>query len=441
MLHLGMYNCVAVVGRMGINLYMARTIKALSTFYKVRGSLDQRIRVSTELESERALLDRIKTKKTRDTVDLLMQTVCNQNCSHCHFVEEGYHGDLKIDSHLLADMQTIVDFFNQAKGNRPQISTYPRELSLVPSLLPFRQQVGHDSIYTNASVITPFVIDKLIKHGVKNAFVSLHGDKGHHVALTGVSPHQYERTLKGIELLHGAGITVTVLMTIYKDNLNNVSEVVKYLEDVGIKKLKLVRYFPAGRGKDLPVDKILSAKDVLQLLYTVDNLRKQHPKMNISLYGLSFGPNFYSPNYFRYLAGQKEALSGDGNVFGSVSPEPRYVCALIGRQYLGISLATHYIYPCFEALSFPELRMGKLIKGRNGINLKLDEHAFAVEQLSENLRGQCSKENCTYQKLCLGGCRMHAYAIAKQRNEPDPLYAGQDVCVTRILDKELTVLK
>lgn len=410
--------------------------EALSTFYRVTGSLDQRIQASTGLQSEQALLGKINSKPTRDMVDLLMQTACNQECDHCHFVEEGY-GVLKVDSILMDDAQTIINFFHPPEGDGPQIITYPRELSVVLPLLPLRQQLGQDAIYTNASRITPGTINALIAHGVKNAFVSLHGDKEHHMALTGVSSSEYERTLNGIELLNESGMTVTVITTMHKDNLDVIPAVVKYLEEKGLNQLKLIRYFPAGRGKDLPVDKILSPDDVLKLLYTVDGLRKQHPDINISLYGMSFGPNFYSPNYFRYLAGQKEALSGEGNVFGNVAPEPRYVCTLIGRQYLGISLGTHNVYPCFEALSFPELNMGKLAINHGEVDLQLDESNFTAEKLSENLRGQCSKENCPYQSLCLGGCRMHAYAIARQRGEPEPSYAGQDVCVTRILDEEL----
>ncbi len=416
---------------------MPQSKEALSTFYRVTGSLDQRIQASTGLESEQALLDKINSKPTKDMVDLLMQTACNQNCDHCHFVEEGY-GVLKVDSSLMADAQAIVDFFHPS-GNEidPQIITYPRELSVVLPLLPLRQQLGQDAIYTNASRITPHVVEKLISHGVKNAFVSLHGDKEHHMALTGVPPSEYNRTLRGIELLKESGMNVTTITTMYKDNLGVIPDVVKYLESVGINQLKLIRYFPAGRGKDLPVDKILSPEDVLKLLYTVDEIRKQHPYMNISLYGMSFGPNFYSPNYFRYLAGQKDALSGEGNVFGNAAPEPRYVCSIVGRQYVGISLGTHNVYPCFEALSFPELKMGKLTIDQGRVGLQLDESNFTAKKLSENLSGQCSKEDCPYQKFCLGGCRMHAYAIARQRGEPDPMYAGQDVCVTRILDKEL----
>lgn len=189
--------------------------------------------------------------------------------------------------------------------------------------------------------------------------------------------------------------------------------------------MKFIRFFPGGNGKELPVADILDRDSVVEVMEKMDKERLQHPNLSISFYGISFGPNFYSPGCYKFLAGQN-------NVYGNST----YLCPMIGQQYLGISLGTNKIYPCFEAISFPEMEIGQMTKKDGQYSIGVSESKFTPELVGENLTGICSRKECQYQQLCLGGCRMHAYAIARRNGVKDQIYAGQDICVTRILDEQ-----
>jgi radical SAM protein with 4Fe4S-binding SPASM domain len=63
--------------------------------------------------------------------------------------------------------------------------------------------------------------------------------------------------------------------------------------------------------------------------------------------------------------------------------------------------------------------------------------AITDEQLKTNLRGQCAADNCEYQPLCMGGCRMTAFSVARRKGESEPLYAGQDICMTKLLTENV----
>jgi len=114
----------------------------------------------------------------------------------------------------------------------------------------------------------------------------------------------------------------------------------------------------------------------------------------------------------------------------------KYLCPWIGQQYFGVSLGNHDVYPCFRLLSFPEMRIGKVnIDARGQVKLDINKPDLMEKELSQRLRGECSESDCQYHRLCLGGCRSMAYVLAKRQGDNNPLYAGQDICLTRILDE------
>jgi radical SAM protein with 4Fe4S-binding SPASM domain len=119
----------------------------------------------------------------------------------------------------------------------------------------------------------------------------------------------------------------------------------------------------------------------------------------------------------RYLSGQENRW-----------PWSRYVCPAVSGDSATISLESGNVYPCLFFETFPDTQIGH----QEDLVLK---HQFSEVSLQENLQGQC--KDCFYKPFCLGGCRAVAYSFAKFFGTKNPLFAGQDYCLTRQLDKEL----
>jgi len=180
----------------------------------VTGDIDQRISVSTGLPTKEALLETIRSKPIRRTTDLLVPSSCNQNCTHCHFVEDGSQGFLRPSQQLAQEIRQRIDFL---RSQEPQggINVYPREITVFPEVLQIRQELGRKMIYTNAALVDEECAKELVGLGVRSAQVSLHGDEQHHRDLTGVDSRTYKNTLAGIEHLRNSGIIVNILTALY----------------------------------------------------------------------------------------------------------------------------------------------------------------------------------------------------------------------------------
>ncbi len=396
--------------------------ESVSTFININGSLDQRIQGSTSCRNANELSRKMDTKPTKQNIDILVPNICNQKCNHCFFVEQGKQ-DLRIDTESFQEIRTLLDYF-KARDDRINLWLYPKEITTALQLLPFYHELDMDKILTNASYITESTPQILKANGIRRAAVSIHGSIEHHLELTGISEEAYSKTIKGIQILQESGIPVSTFTTVYGDNVHDIPDLIDEAYNLGVRDMKFVRYTPDGRAKQLPSDKLLSIEHVIEFLVYINKSRIKHPNMNLRLFGLSFGPNFYSNKYFKYLSGES-----------GMRPNTKYFCPWIDQQYLGISLGTHDIYPCFLAMSFPQLKSGHVDISLGNVDVKILTPQVTEQNLTTNLQGQCSRDNCEYQSLCMGGCRNAAFSISESKGETNPLFAGQEICLTRIIDQ------
>lgn len=385
------------------------TSPELQTFIRVKGSLNERVRQSTGLTDTNALLSAIKTKPKRKSVDFLIPSYCNQNCTHCFFQEVGGPAFIQTNSQLVDELKKQVTMFD---NDNTMLTIYPREITQAMNLLPVFAEKEMDRVLTNGlTLANKKVTDKLKKYGVKKLAVSLHGLQEMQNQLTGGTVNDYQQIIKGIKNAVSTGFDVSLFTTVFRGNVDSLTDFFGYINTLGINEVKLIRLIPTGNAKNLPDDYFLGENDVENMLYTVDNARIKFPDLRIALLGTSFGPNFYSSNTFKYLEGKKDTW-----------PNSTYLCPWVEQEFVGISLGTGKQYPCFEALSFPETLIGVA-------------QPLSANILQENLRDNCASNNCQYQKLCLGSCRITAFSFAKRENEQNPLFAGQKICLTKILDK------
>jgi len=321
-------------------------------------------------------------------------------------------------------MDEVLDLMNRCNREKKALTIYPREITTTPRLFPVLSEQGVNRVLTNGMLLNnDHILSSLKASGITELMVSLHGPKEPHIKLTGVTEKQYDATLSGIEKAVAVGFQVGAFCTTYADNVTRLPELFQDAKSLGIREVKLLRLAPLGNAKDLPDSYFIGREQIKQMLYVVDDERMRNPEIQISLFSTSFGPNFYSQNIYRYLAGQKEQW-----------PYSTYPCPMIGQEFIGISLGSNKVYPCFEALSFPELQIGH-VNEKNEI--VITSPPLGKGELEESLTGICNKNSCPAQSLCLGGCRISAFSFAKKRGELNPISAGMDSCVTEIISAEL----
>lgn len=372
--------------------------ESLSTFYQLNGSIDSRIQQSTGLKTQEELLTSALAKDKKNAVDLLVPSTCSENCGHCFFVENNVPF-LKADSNTLAEL---------------------REITTAMELLPIFTQLQKDTVLTNGALLSENIINRLMSAGITKLSISLHGNREQHTKLTQTVPEFYDLTLQGINRAIRAGMDVSTCTSISKINVDSLDYLFDLANQIGIKETRLIRLIPAGKAKELSKDIFIDQADLKNMLFSVNTARLKYENLRISLFGLSFGPNFFSKGPYQYLSGQVDKW-----------PTSTFLCPWIGQDFLGISLGSKKIYPCFEAISFPELQIGSV--ENNQINLT--QPPLNPESLQKNLTGMCSNNNCDYQKLCLGGCRISAFSFAKLNNQKNSLYSGQDLCLTKTLSE------
>ncbi len=397
----------------------------LNSFFSVSGSIDERVQSSTGLPDVKTLVDRMHERHTTTLIDLLISNICNQRCPECFFREQRGDGLKRMNKD---DMDKIRGTLQDFQHLSPDVITvYPREITTDLRLLEIFAEQKIAKVLTNGKLLdNQWVLGAFRRAGIKEIMVTVPGNEDSYALYTGERPETYERLLRNIKIAVDSGFIVDVFYPVITKNIADIDKTINRLAGIGVSSVNFNRVIPTGNAVNLPDEYFLTSESSLELLYRINDARRRFDRrqIDVSLYGLKLGPNFYNKTTFKILAEQT-----------SVWPHHlyEYLCPMVGNQYIGVSYETNDVYPCFQGLSFPELQIGRY---HNGEIVKT-KPVLSADELSEKLRGQCAKDACEYQSLCMGGCRMTAFAFAKHRGEEEPLFAGQDVCMTRLFDKEI----
>lgn len=395
----------------------------LSTFVSVTGPIDKQVQKATGLAGITDVVKKMEERADVTRADLLVPNQCNQECVTCFYKRKGASSITRIDDTVSDDIEKMLEILKTV-DNSPYF--YPREPTAFPSLplLSKYKEVGMDSILTNGKTLTkPGVVDALKQAGIKTLTVTVPGLADSYTAYTNEPIAQYELVLEGMGIAKDAGFEVNTFMPVFEQNIYDVMPMSKRLSALGVSKINFIRVLPVGNAKEMPDEFFLKPESVINFLKEVNKARLSYPLVKFSLFGQSFGPNFYSPGIWKTLAGQT-----------NIWPGTKFACPAVGQKYLGVMFGTGEIVRCFEGMSLENQVIGSIENGKIILNTKDSSRSETV--LRDNLRGICAKDKCEYQALCLGGCRTAAIAEATRRKEKDPEFAGQTICVTQILKRE-----
>jgi radical SAM protein with 4Fe4S-binding SPASM domain len=256
-------------------------------------------------------------------------------------------------------------------------------------------------IITNASLITPDIIERMKKAGIQRVSVSIDGTREIHDAerIEG----SFAKCESALALLKAAGIPTFVATTVTAKNFGNLSALKSELERMGVEHWGIQLGMPYGNftahAQDvLPPDKLM---ELIDFCYETSREGKMYiyPGENIGYYTC------------------KEAIVRSRALH--TEKVPVFSGCPAGISTLNIAYEGTILGMSMCVSGFLEGNIRK----RTLREIWEDENSFAWRRKlkKEDLKGACG--NCEYGDVCLGGCPAVRYAIQKDICEENPYCA------------------
>lgn len=324
-----------------------------------------------------------KVKVNMRSLSFMITDKCNLKCVFC-----SKNADLKKNRFM--DPIIIDEIIREAlkSFNIEIINLTGGEALLHPQLdeiLSIIDSYGLQArINTNGTMFNNKNIEMLNKHNAKMYTISLDGcSKERHDKIRGVDG-AYERTIEGIKRAVKEGYKVFVKATVSENNVDEILDLMKKVDSLGVYGFSFGRTIPVGRGKKIDY----SSKDFMDKYFKMG--------YETSKYSLKSNLEFLidDPLRFKFDCRSRELLKNKN----------------INELWGGCSAGCNFLYVNLDldVLSCPVIMepCGNLKKE------SLEEIWNNSKQLEEfrtrnNLEGKCG--NCNFKNIC-GGCR--AYALA-----------------------------
>ncbi|MCP5531644.1 MAG: radical SAM protein [Akkermansiaceae bacterium] len=181
---------------------------------------------------------------------------CNLRCVHCYSDSAAaqYPGELTWEQ-----MEAVVDDLATYQipslllsGGEPMI--HPRFFDLVDLASSKGLKL---TISTNGTLITPEKAAKLKEAGVSYVGISLDGIGEIHDQFRR-KEGAFEAAVRGFRNCHGVGQKTGLRLTLTRHNVENIGQILDFIEDYDIQRVCFYHLVPAGRGSDL---QMLSARE------------------------------------------------------------------------------------------------------------------------------------------------------------------------------------
>lgn len=316
-------------------------------------------------------------------------SACNLHCRHCRRLSTGA-GAREFGADEAKDwIKTLSDWRRPLlilSGGEPlmrpdivELAAYSVERGLAVALA------------TNGVLMTREIADGLRRAGVRRVGVSLDGaSEGRHDGVRGVRG-AFGAALNALRLVGSAGIGAQINMTVCRENVDEVGEVLLLAEREGIQAVHLFVFVPVGCGLDWGRDRSLSAVESEGLLRRFQRLAASS-KLELRL--------TCAPQYRRIIAeGGQEGPPGGVPARRRENAAAPSGC-LGGRSVCFVSHAGD-VFPCgYLPVSAGNVREHSLKEIWEGSEL------FRDLRDADRLGAPCGM--CAYKVTC-GGCRARAY--------------------------------
>ena len=318
--------------------------------------------------------------------------LCNLKCTHCYlpagFVDtdefpQGYHRESELTQ---SECFRVIDEIAEINphilliltGGEPLLRPDILEISKYASDTGFLVVMG-----TNGVLLNDEVVEKMQKHGVAGAGLSIDSiQPSQHDKFRGM-PGAWKATMNGVEALKRAHLDFLVQTSVTQWNYNEIPEIVEFTYQIGAKVLNLYFLVRTGRGKTV-MD--ISPAQYEKMLDTMFKLQKDY--IGKMLIAAKCAPHYKRVIYEQqsdsaFLQGYPSGTCPCGIYYCRISPEGE----LTPCPYLPVSVGNlkeqSFAKLWNDSDTFHELRNRTLLEGKCGI--------------------------CEFKEVC-GGCRARAYA-------------------------------
>jgi radical SAM protein with 4Fe4S-binding SPASM domain len=312
---------------------------------------------------------------------------CNLRCKHCY--HENYDSKGELCSEELLQVLDLLDKAAAKWGKLASLSITGgepllrlNEIEQIVDSIESKEHVYYFDLLTNGTLLDDNALSFLSKSTkLRRVQLSLEGsDSVKNDEIRGQG--SFEKIIGGIRLLKGYQIPLCIMVTLTRDNWEDVPGIVALAIDLGIDYLSFERFIPEGNGIQFK-EKVLSGEELKSAYQLLATLTQDEKRVKI----LTYRPLF--------------ALCGDD--FGAM-------CS-VGTNALTI-MHDGTVYPC-RRLPIP---LGNIL--RDGLyKIWYDSNLLWEIRDSRNLKGKCN--NCEEFTACRG-CRAAAYYISGDYLAEDP---------------------
>ena len=241
------------------------------------------------------------------------------------------------------------------------------------------------NIITNGFLFAEKVIADLKDVNVESVSVSLDGPKAVHDRYR--QEGSYDRAIRAISVLHGAGIPVSVISTLNAENAPLLPELYETLRGSGIFAWQLQACSPMGNAALSGIDYAFDVKEVIR--FVAENAASAPFAL-----GIADNIGYFTPE--------------EGMLRGNLSGKAVYRGCSAGLDAVGIDSVGN-VRGC-ESMYDERFNEGNL-REKSLREIWEDPDAFAYNRkfTSELLSGACA--SCEAGPFCAGGCRSYNYFV------------------------------
>jgi len=325
---------------------------------------------------------------------------CNLNCTHCRAAANGgpYAGELSTKKcfSLIDDIAAVSSPVIILTGGEPLLRPDIFEIATYGTNKGLRMVMA-----TNGTLVTPAVVKKMIRSGIKRVSISIDGkDAQSHDAFR-QEKGAFAGAMAGIAALKDEGMEFQINTTITSVNLKQIKDILELAKIMGATAHHIFLLVPTGRGKELAGQAITAADYEETLMW----FHRESLNREIQLKATC------APHYFRIMHQNRDKSEAQKKKVQGHFHESTRGC-LGGITFCFISHVGQ-VQPC----GYLELNCGN-VKKQTFADIWENSKVFRNLRNYGKYGGKCG--HCEFIKVC-GGCRARAYEATGDYLAEEPL--------------------
>lgn len=314
---------------------------------------------------------------------------CNLHCQHC-FLEGGTKALRELSEKeakkLIDELGNLRILYLSMSGGEP----FLREdlFELIDHAASYGMRVD---IASNGTLIDKETVRRLVRSRVFQVQVSIDGSEQVH-NLFRENCRAHKASVKAVRRMLDEGIMVSISHTVRKGLVSEAEKVIDWAVAMQCAGVKIIPFYPVGRGKKIAAQYVLTKEDISQLYAMIEEKRKAVP----------LGFQIYTE------MGYMKAPAGSNN-------KGNFMYCPAGKETLAV-YPDGTLYPCpfltgFAVGKWPEDSL-------ENVWFHSPDLALLRRFNAEEVDGKCGQ--CLYKTLCGGGCRAFAHYFGSAIDSFDP---------------------